>query len=85
VGTVAFGSVARVFALTKIGGFIGFGLKNDRCKRSSFVRAVAKGLAVGQTASAIGVLFSSFQFNLLGKTRCDFWFVHIVPVLIVGL
>ena len=77
---IAFGRVTGTFALAIMSRFRDFGFKDHRCELSSFVLAVAKWLVFRQATSAVGVFFSSFDFDLFGKTCSDFWLVHFVSV-----
>ena len=75
--TITLRGAASLLTLTHPNRFVGLGLKYVRRKISSFVRAVAESPVGGQTAGAICVIFSGFQFDLLGETSSDFWFIHL--------
>jgi hypothetical protein len=73
---IAIGCVAGSFALAEEAGLGFLGCENVRQERAAFMFSIAKGLAVGLAACAIGVLFSRYQVDFLGKPGCNFRLFH---------
>ena len=65
-----------VLTLTHPNRFIGLGLEHVRRKVRPLVRTVTHRTISRQTTSAISVIFSSFQLNLLREASSDFRFIH---------
>ena len=76
MGAIAIGSVAGLLAAAEPSGLGLFGGEDERFELSAFVLAVAKWLLLGQAASAVGILFTGVQGNLLRGVGSNFGQAH---------